>query len=210
MKSILLEIFLKGFIVGALTAFPFGPTAIMCIKKSLIKGNKNGYYVGIGDSIADIFFAIIAGFGITAVFSFLESNAHVIGFLGGVALIGLGLKEYTTVVHFDRVKPNGFSTPFKEIMKGFTIAIANPFVIFSFFALYAMFGLRIIAGNYYYSALLVVSTFLGSLVGFGFLNWVVIRKRKGVNTKTLRYTNKIIGILLAIAGIFIIVKTYYF
>jgi len=204
---VFLEIAIKGFLVGFTSAFPFGPLGALCVKKSLIPKNLGGYFTGFGASSADAIFALIAGFGITVIAKFLLSYEVSIKGLGGLFLIFLGFKELKTKVPKDRKATEGKKNLLKEFFSGFSLAIANPFVIFSFLALYAILGLGKIAGDYTLSSILVLSTFLGSFLGLSFLNWVVIHNRHRVKEKGLNLLNKIIGIIIVGTGAYLLIES---
>jgi len=197
-------VLLKGFLVGFTAALPFGPLGALCIKKSLIPKNLGGYFTGFGAACVDALFALIAGFGITIISKFLVSNETSIRGIGGIFLIFLGLKELKTKSLRKIKVTNERKTFLKEFFSGFSLAVANPFVIFSFLALYTILGLGKIAGDYGLSALLVLSTFLGSFLGLAFLNWMVIHHKHRFESETLNKINKILGIILLGTGIYLI------
>ncbi|OIO40176.1 hypothetical protein AUJ61_02445 [Candidatus Pacearchaeota archaeon CG1_02_30_18] len=201
-----LEVLLKGFLVGFTAALPFGPLGILCIKKSLIPKNLGGYFTGFGAACVDALFALVAGFGITIISKFLINNESSIKGIGGLFLIFLGLKELKTKVPREIKTQNERKDFLKEFFSGFSLAIANPFVIFSFLALYTILGLGKIAGDYGLSALLVLSTFLGSFLGLAFLNWIVIHKKHKIKEGLLNKINKILGGILTGTGIYLILQ----
>ncbi len=197
-------VLLKGFLVGFTAALPFGPLGALCIKKSLIPKNLGGYFTGFGASCVDALFALIAGFGITVISKFLLNNEASIRGIGGLFLIFLGLKELKTKLPKKLKIKNERKNFLKEFFSGFSLAVANPFVIFSFLALYTVLGLGKIAGDYGLSALLVLSTFLGSFLGLSFLNWIVIHNKHRFQEKTLNIVNKFLGVILLGTGLYLI------
>jgi len=207
---IVLEIFLKGFLVGATAALPLGPLGALCIKKSLIPKNLGGYFTGFGVSCADALFALVAAFGISIIAGFIIHNEASIKGIGGLFLVFLGLKELKARMPTKTALINGKKGLIKEFFSGFSLAIVNPFVIFSFLALYTVLGLGKIAGDYYLSTILVLSTFLGSLLGLSFLNWVVIHQKHRINGKNLTRLNKIIGIIILCTGAYLIFQSLTF
>jgi len=207
---VVLEVLLKGFLVGATAALPFGPLAALCIKKSLISRNLGGYFTGFGVSCADALFALFAGFGISIIASFIIPNEVFIKGIGGLLLVFLGLKELKVRIPTKTAFTNEKKGLLKEFFSGFSLAIANPFVIFSFLALYTVLGLGKIAGDYYLSTILVLSTFLGSFLGLSVLNWIVIHHKYRINEKNLTRLNKIIGIVILCTGSYLIFQSLVF
>jgi len=203
----ILEVLFKGFIVGLVSALPFGPIGAFCIKKSLINKNLGGYFLGFGAASADALFAILAIFGVTVISKFFIYNEVSINAIAGIFLIFLGIKEFKTKIPLNGKISSGKKAFLKEFVSGFSLAIANPFVIFSFLALYAVLGLENLVGRYDLSALLVFSTFLGSFLGLTFLNWSVIHHKHRIKEKNLENANKLIGIILLGTGVYLMLRS---
>ena len=53
---------LKGFVVGICASAPMGPIAILVIQKTLSKGRHAGFVTGLGASVIDTVYAVIAIF----------------------------------------------------------------------------------------------------------------------------------------------------
>ena len=128
--------------------------------------------------------------------------ASSINSLGGIFLMGVGLKEFGSKILLN----NGIENGKKDFFSGFTIALASPFVIFSFLTLYALLGLGKISGNYPLSFLLATSTFFGAFLGISLLNWIVIKYKNKIEQRTLDYINRIIGIIIFGTGSYLLVK----
>jgi putative LysE/RhtB family amino acid efflux pump len=62
---------LAGLIIGFVMAMPPGPVAVTAIKLGLEKGAKHGYQIGLGTSIIDFFYCMIAMFATSAVLALL-------------------------------------------------------------------------------------------------------------------------------------------
>ena len=53
-KIDLLELILKGIIIGIIASAPMGPVGILCIQRTLKKGRWYGFVTGIGAAFSDI------------------------------------------------------------------------------------------------------------------------------------------------------------
>jgi threonine/homoserine/homoserine lactone efflux protein len=60
-KPMLLDM-LKGFAVGICASAPVGPIAILVIQKTMGKGRQAGFVTGLGASVVDTVYAIVALF----------------------------------------------------------------------------------------------------------------------------------------------------
>src|SRR6266550_449651 len=89
-----LFLFGSGIIIGLIVAAPIGPVNLICIRRTLAFGPLNGFMSGLGASLGDTIFAIVASFGLTAVAQLIEGYAHYIELIGGALLIYFGLHTY--------------------------------------------------------------------------------------------------------------------
>jgi len=202
----ILWIFIVGLIVGLTSGVPFGPVGAICIRKSLSNGRRGGYIFGFGAAAADGIFALIASFGIVAISNFLLNNESLINIAGGIFLIGVGVKES---IERNLVKEDLPSTK-KEFLSGLTVALASPFVVFSFFALYAVLGMGGISSNYLHSFYLAVSTLAGSVIGITLLNWLVIKHKSKILPKTISKVNNVIGLIIFGTGGYLLIRGLFF
>ena len=65
---------LKAFLVGFAASVPVGPVAILVIQKSLSKGFSAGFVTGLGASVVDTLFAVIAMFALAFTQQFLNHH----------------------------------------------------------------------------------------------------------------------------------------
>ena len=63
----ILNIMVKGILIGVLASAPMGPVGILCIQRTLNKGRWYGLVTGVGASVSDIIYALITGFGMSFV-----------------------------------------------------------------------------------------------------------------------------------------------
>ena len=74
-KIDLLELILKGIIIGIIASAPMGPVGILCIQRTLKKGRWYGFVTGIGASLSDIIYALITGLGMSFVMETLPISS---------------------------------------------------------------------------------------------------------------------------------------
>ncbi len=56
-----------GIIIGLIGAVPIGPVNLICIRRSFAYGPVNGFFSGLGAALGDGVFAVVTGFGLTAI-----------------------------------------------------------------------------------------------------------------------------------------------
>ena len=75
-KIDLLELILKGIIIGIIASAPMGPVGILCIQRTLKKGRWYGFVTGIGASLSDIIYALITGLGMSFVMDLITNPTN--------------------------------------------------------------------------------------------------------------------------------------
>ena len=88
------EFFAKGIVIGISIAAPVGPIGVLCIRRSLTEGWRMGLATGLGAATADALYGCIAGFGLTAISTFLVNQRMWLGLVGGVFLCYLGIRTF--------------------------------------------------------------------------------------------------------------------
>jgi len=66
-----LSFFIRGLIIGLSIAATVGPMSILCIQRTLNRGQLYGLVSGLGIATADGVYASIAAFGLTLITNFL-------------------------------------------------------------------------------------------------------------------------------------------
>src|SRR6266498_2036398 len=153
--------FLRGFLFGLSIAASVGPMSLLCIQRTLSKGQLYGLVSGLGVATADGVYGSVAGFGLTVITTFLVSQYTWIRVIGGVLLIYLGIKTLLTKPAEKAVsaKANNFLGAYGST---FLLTLANPATILSFVAIFAGFGVGGAKNNYLAAVLVVCGVFLGS------------------------------------------------
>jgi threonine/homoserine/homoserine lactone efflux protein len=191
--------FLKGIAIGLLAAAPIGPVNILVIQQTLRHGRLSGLLTGIGAMMGDGVFAIITAFGISAVATFVLTNALYIQLVGALILIAMGLKTYRTRPRVDYAdnKPTIWT---RTIASTFALTVTNPMTMLGFAALFA--GVGGVGEGDFVSAGSIVA---GVLVGSG-LWWLVVSQgigliRRRIDDDILALINRISGTLIVFFGL---------
>jgi threonine/homoserine/homoserine lactone efflux protein len=191
--------FLKGLIIGFAMAVPIGPLGVMCIRKTLAEGHTRGLIIGLGAATADSLFGSIAAFGLTFISDVIASQHFWLRLVGGGLLLFLGIRTF-------RAKRKDPSIPLdnkgllRSYVSSFVLALTNPVTIFAFVAVFAAFGLghRL---NIISACILVLGVFAGSCLWFLTLGYVATLFRKKLDSKGLRWVNRISGVLIILSGV---------
>ena len=82
----MIEILLKGLIVGLVVSAPMGPIGVLCVQKTINKGRFQGFVSGLGAATADTSYAVLAAFGVTFITDFLTEH-HLFFQIAGVSIL---------------------------------------------------------------------------------------------------------------------------
>ena len=203
--------FFEGVILGFTLAMLLGPALFALLQTSIHRGLKSGFFLAFGIFMSDITVVIFTYMGAVQLLS-NERNYIMAGISGGIILILFGAYTFVRKVHIDEnnnlivvKKVPGVLT---YMLKGFFLNVMNPFVWF--FWISVMVG---IGSNYGVDKPAITSFFMGMLFtifGTDMLKVVIANKIKHyLNPKVLILINRIVGILLAIFGIFLILRVIF-
>jgi threonine/homoserine/homoserine lactone efflux protein len=190
----------KGVIIGFSIAAPVGPIGVLCIRRSLAEGKWMGLVTGLGAATADAIYGCIAGFGLTAVSSFLVGQKVWLGILGGLFLCYLGIRTFVTKPA-EKAAEVGGSGLLSAYLSTLFLTITNPMTILSFVAVFAGFGLGASA-DYFSATTLVAGVFIGSALWWLLLSSGVALFRTRVNSGWMSVVNRVSGAVMLGFGIY--------
>ncbi len=185
-----------------------GPVGIICVQRTLHKGQLSGFISGLGAASADSFFALIAGLGIGFLASFFEEQRLWLMLIGGGILIFLGLRLfYSNIIEsVRRPKQNkkGFIGDFVSV---FLLTLSNPLTIIFFGAIFA--GWNILSGGTWHALWAIAGIFSGAMIWWGILTTLVHAFRDKFSLRRLATLNKIAGLIIAGFGLFALVSPLF-
>ena len=128
---------LKGIVVGIVIAVPVGPVGVLCIRRTILDGRIAGLSSGTGAATADAMFAVIAGFGLTALSDWLFGFQDWLRIGGAVFLFYIGISAFLHDPAKPRAPQLAHETVFTNYASTFALTITNPVTILSFLAIFA-------------------------------------------------------------------------
>jgi threonine/homoserine/homoserine lactone efflux protein len=208
-----LEFFLKGLLVGIIVSAPMGPIGVLCVQKTVNKGQLLGFFSGLGAATADTFYAILAVFGVTFLTNFLAKNQLFLQVVGITVLLILGfrmifnnpIKQY----RYNRASSKKTSA-IKDYLSVFFLTISNPLTIIFFGAAFAMLGLLSNDLSQRNNLLLVAGIFSGASLWWLLLTYVVNIFRKKFRLRNIFMLNRVSGIIIIVLSIAAIIKFFFF
>jgi threonine/homoserine/homoserine lactone efflux protein len=189
----------SGIIIGLVVAAPIGPVNLICIRRTLAYGPVNGFFSGLGAALGDGVFAIVTGFGLTAISQLIEGYSTPLRLLGGLMLLGFGLHIFNSDVSLlgetQGGENEGVASLARTIASTFALTITNPATLFGFAALFT--GLGSLAGGeatFLDATLTVLGVIAGSTMWWFTVTTIVGIFHRHMDSGVMRTINRVFGI----------------
>ncbi len=198
------DIFLRGILIGVIVAAPVGPVALLCIRETRDDGVVQGVATGLGAALADVFYAMVAVFGVFILSSLLLDHQRSLRLAGGSLMLALAAAEWFA-------KPRDPSTikeprnPLGSFGLGFAMAFTNPLTIIGFTAVFIAFGFAEVVLNPVGKVSLVAGVAVGSAAWWLFLVALVRRGLRLLTPRAQVLMNHATAAMLAVFGVYAIV-----
>ena len=197
-----LSFFTRGLLIGLSIAATVGPMSVLCIQRTLNKGQLYGLVSGLGIATADGVYGSIAAIGLTLITNFLINEQIWIRLIGGLFLVYLGIKtilskppERAVVLN---TKTNSYLAAYAST---FLLTLTNPLTILSFAAIFAGIGVGSASKSLLSATAVVLGVFSGSTLWWIILTSGISLLRKKMNALWLLWINRISGAIITLFGI---------
>ena len=190
----ILDLLIKGFIVGIVVSAPLGPVGILCIQRTLNKGRWYGFITGLGASLSDIAYALLTGYGMSFIFDFINANLFYLQLLGSIMLLGFGFyTSRSNPVQSIRPISTNKGSYFHNFITAFAVTLSNPLIIFLFIGLFARFAFVLPGMPVYEEVIGYLAILLGALTWWFGITFFVSKVRTRFNLRGIWLINRIIG-----------------
>ena len=202
------SLLLRGFVLGFAIAASPGPIFFLCVRRTLVQGRLTGLFSGLGVATVDAFYAAVATFGVAALTLAFAAGRRPLAVVGGVILVGLGLR-----IVLERVQTDGAPAP--PTGRGLAwayastvgLTITNPTTIVSFAALAATLGLGT-GGSLVRPAAVVLGVLLGSAAWWCVLVVGVSMLRARLTPRVVRGISTLSGLAIVLLGILAVISAF--
>ncbi len=201
-------LFIKGFIIGFSIAAPVGPIGILCIQRTLARGNVQGLVTGLGAATADAIYGFIAAFGLTFISNFLVAQSLWFRLIGGLFLCYLGIKAFLSKPQNQILSETNRNT-LSSYSTTFFLTLTNPMTILFFAGVFAGLGMVSESIQYASAGLMVIGVFVGSGTWWLILSGATGILRNKMNESKLTWVNKISGFIILAFGVGAVLSTVF-
>ena len=197
----MLEIIIKGVLIGLCISVPLGPIGMLTIQRTLNRGQKYGVATGLGATTSDLVYTIITLFFLSFVLDFIEAHRFVIELVGSlvVALFGWYIFQSNPAT---QPKPNETvkHSLLSDFVTSFGLTFSNPLVLFVLIALFARFQFIGNKTTLFVTICGILSILGGALLWWNMLTILVSKFKNKLNMRELKLINQITGIIILLIG----------
>lgn len=203
----ILDLTVKGLIVGIVASAPMGPVGVLCIQRTLNKGRWYGLVTGLGAALSDILYAVVTGVGMSFVIDIIEDPQwmYLLQLLGSVLLFVFGYYTFRTKPQL-RPSSHNKGTLAHNCLTAFLVTLSNPLIIFLFLALFARFTF-VVPDHLGQQILGYVSIFLGAMLWWYGLTYIVDKLRSTFELERIGLINRIIGMVVMVVSVLGLLST---
>ena len=195
-QVVLLEIIVKGVIIGIVASAPMGPVGVLCIQRTLNKGRVYGLITGVGAAFSDLLYALLTGYGLNLLYDVISnpSTVYWMQLIGAIIMFVFGLHTFRlNPVQNTRNVSRNKSSLLRNGITGFFITLSNPMIILLFLALFSPLKFIIPEMSLPYQCFGYLSIFGGAILWWFFITYVVSKLRERFDVRGILIINRVIG-----------------
>ena len=202
----------RGLAIGALISAPMGPIGMLIIQRTLSKGHWPAFFTGIGAALSDLFYCLLAGFGLSFITDVIERHQFALQVFGSIVLAAFGLflfrKNPTRSLKTAEVDGRSY---WSDFISGFFLTVSNPLILFFIIGLFARFNFILPEYEIFHYVWAYLTILGGALVWWYLVTFLVSKLRSRFNVRSLWLVNRIVGsilIAMAVIGVLLAIKDH--
>ena len=207
----IIDLILKGILIGIIASAPMGPVGVLCVQRTLNKGRWYGFITGVGAVFSDFIYALLTGLGMSFMLDFISNPSYkfLIQLSSSVILLLFGLYCFksnpTKNMH---QSGNSKGTLLHNGITAFLVTFSNPMIMFLFIFLYGLFAFSI-PSHPFEKSNSFLRIVLGALRWWFGLTWLVDKIRGKFDDTGILIINKVIGSVVIIFSLIVFFGTAF-
>ena len=213
----MIEIFIKGILIGVLVSAPMGPVGTLCIRRTFYKGRWHGFMTGLGATLSDICYGILTALGMGFVVNFVEANQAPLQLMGSVVLGLFGYYIYQSnpakMLQKPSAHPKRKRTYTQDFFTAFLLTFSNVLIVLLCIGRCARFGFILPEHPVSIVAMGMLGIAVGAIGWWFTITSLFAKLGTMINVRRIGLLNRLIGIVvlcLAAIGIVSVLFTTYF
>lgn len=197
----MIEVLIKGIIVGLGASIPLGPLGVLCIQKTLSKGRWAGVFTGLGGAVSDLFFSALALFGLSMIQEWLDRNDTIISLIGGVIIVAIGVSVFTTNPIKQLRQPKEINKRYwGDFLTSLAMTITNPGALLLLLGLFTFVGIDLSEKSFVTISVVMGGVLLGAMIWWVALASIINAFRNRFRLRQMIAINRIAGVIIVILG----------
>ncbi|MDR3252081.1 MAG: LysE family translocator [Tannerella sp.] len=207
----MLELFYKGIIIGVLVSSPMGPIGMLCIQRTLAKGQWSGFVSGLGAAFSDLLYAAVTSLFMGLVVNFVEAHQKPLQIFGSVVILLFGYYIFRNnpVQSLQRNQENR-QTTWRDLVTAFLLTLSNVLIVLLLIGLYARFGFLLPEHSVEMTVAGLAGICGGCVLWWLFITFVVSLFRKWFNIRGLKILNRIVGSVIMFLAVFGLISSIWY
>lgn len=193
---------LKGSLIGLSLSIPMGPTGILCLRYSIVRGRSFGIASGLGIAFAEASCGALTAVGLATLTGFIEDNHIWLKLIGSLFLFYFGLITIkSSLKKEEKEKSVVQKSYFYVFLTMFILTFTNPLTLLSFVAIFSTLGIDTLENDPIAIGQLAMGVFAGSISW-----WVMVSSSSSyflgkIKSSAAKKLNKLSGYLIVIAAV---------
>ena len=207
----IVDIIYKGFLIGVLISAPMGPIGLLCVQRTLNKGQWHGFFSGIGAAFSDVFYAGITSLGMGFVIDFITANQYTLQIIASIMLVIFGIYVFQSSTSFKQIhdpeENRNINSYSQDTITAFFFTLSNPLIILIYIALFAHFNFISPEEKLFSISIGLLGILAGALSWWLLITFLVGKLRKIMNLRSLKIMNRTVGIVIIVLAVYYLVTT---
>lgn len=197
----MLELAIKGIIIGLCISVPLGPIGMLCVQRTLTRGRAHGIVTGLGATTSDLVYTFVTLFFLRFVIGFIEAHQVVFQFTGAIVVVLFGafiIKSRPTSQTQLRVVSKGSLV--SDYFTAFGLTFSNPLILFVLMALFARFDFIAERSPALHYLVGIGCILVGATAWWLLLTYIVSHFKDKLGLRGLRLINLVTGSVIVVIG----------
>ncbi len=206
----ILDLLVKGLVIGVVVSAPLGPVGVLCIQRTLNKGRWFGFVTGLGAALSDICYAFLTGYGMSFMDEFIMKHQVLLQILGSIMLFVFGVYTFRSNP-VKELRPVSFKrgTYLHNFITAFFVTFSNPLIIFLFIGLFARFSFVMPGSPLGFQLVGYLAIIMGAVLWWLSTTYFVNKVRTHFNVRGIWVLNRVIGSVVMVASLVGLVLAFY-
>ncbi len=206
----MLELFRTGIIIGVLVSCPMGPIGMLCVQRTLAKGQLSGFISGLGAAFSDLFYATVTGLFMGLVVNFVQAHQRPLQIFGSFIIIFFGYYIFRNnpVKSLQRNQEQK-QTLVQDFVTAFFLTFSNVLIVILFIGLFAQYGFVLPEHSIQMTISGLVGVFTGAILWWFFITFIVSLMRRWFNIRGLKVLNKVMGIIIMVLAVIGLITGFF-